>query len=36
MATGDEVKKANTKHEDLIDIDVEENYKKILNKLEWV
>ena len=36
MATGDKVFKANTKHEDLIDTDVEENYKKILNKLEWV
>ena len=36
MATGDIVLKANSTHEDLIDTDVEENYKKILNKLEWV
>ena len=36
MASNDKVLKANTKSEDLIDVDVEENYKRILNELEWV
>lgn len=36
MATGDKIFKANTKHEDLVDFEVEKNYNRILDKLEWV
>lgn len=35
MATGDEVKGANTKEYELIDVNLEENYKKILKNLDW-
>lgn len=35
MATGDEVKRANSTHEELIDVNLEENYKKILKNLGW-
>lgn len=35
MATGDKVFKANTKHEELIDVDSKEHYQEILEKLGW-
>ena len=35
QATKDVVLKANSKEEDLLDINLEENYKKILNNLGW-
>ena len=35
MATGDKVFKANTKHEELIDVNLEENYNRILKNLGW-
>ena len=34
-ATGDKVFKANTKHEELIDVNLEENYNRILKNLGW-
>lgn len=35
QATGDVVKKANSKEEELIDINLKENYRKILDNLGW-
>ena len=35
QATGDVVKRANSKEEELMDIDLEENYRKILDNLGW-
>ena len=35
MATSDEVLKANSKPEELIDVDLENNYKRILKNLGW-
>lgn len=35
LSTGDVVMKASATHEDLIDTNLEENYKKILNNLGW-
>lgn len=35
QATGDVVKKANSKEEELMDINLEENYRKILDNLGW-
>lgn len=35
QATSDTVLKANSTHEDLIDVNLEENYKKILKNLGW-
>lgn len=35
LSTGDGVLKANSTHEELMDINLEENYKKILNNLGW-
>ena len=35
MATGDKVFKANTKHEELIDVNCKENFQKILDRLGW-
>ena len=35
QATGDSVLKDNSTHEELMDINLEENYKKILNNLGW-
>lgn len=35
QATGDKVLKANSTHEDLIDVNLEENYNKILDNLGW-
>lgn len=35
LSTGDSVLKANSTHEELMDINLEENYKKILNNLGW-
>ena len=35
QATGDVVLKANSKHEDLVDTNLEKNYNKILNNLGW-
>ena len=35
MATADKVFKANTKHEELIDVDSKEHYQEILEKLGW-
>ena len=35
QATGDVVKKANSKEEELIDINLEENHRKILDNLGW-
>ena len=35
QATGDTVLKANSTHEDLIDVNLEENYNRVLDKLGW-
>ena len=35
LSTGDEVKKANSKETDLVDINLQENYEKILKCLGW-
>lgn len=35
MATGDEVKGANTKEYELIDVNLEENYQAVLKNLDW-
>lgn len=35
MATGDTVMKANSKSDELVDIDLEKNYEEILEKLNW-
>ena len=35
MATGDEVKGANTKEHELIDVNLEENYQAVLKNLDW-
>ena len=35
MATGDTVMKANSKPDELVDIDLEKNYQEILEKLNW-
>ena len=35
MATGDEVKGANTKEYELIDVNLEENYQTVLKNLDW-
>ena len=35
MATGDVVMKANSKEEELIDVNLQKNYEKILERLDW-
>ena len=35
MATGDIVMKANSKEEELIDVNLQKNYEKILERLDW-
>ena len=35
MATGDVVMKANSKEEELIDVNLQKNYEKVLERLDW-